>query len=307
MRHLPAAGLFLALQLWSAGAPALAAAGGWIRLVVHRPGVVEMDGREILDLRGRTGGAPIPWSDYSMTLLAVDAGRHRAALRPADPTLMPPDEAIEFEVAESETLLVRLGRVRFVTSPPGARVLIGDVEVGTSPLWLDPTRLAGARFFVESPGFQRVTIDGDSVLARARDTGGCRMELAPLAPQTLPVVVAEPSRSWWTKHRRTALVGSTLLLAGGVTAGLLFKNEADDRYRAYRETGQLERQRALFGQAEKYDRLSLVSWGVGEAAFLTTFFLLIRQEPRGLVPTASVEPLGPRRDSALALRWTHEF
>lgn len=307
MKRRVMAALMAALQLWSMSAPALASAEeAWLRLVVHRPGLVTIDGAPGLDLRS-TGAAPIPWSNWSMTFVPVAPGRHRITLEPTDPGLTLPRDAVDVEVAAGDTALVRLGRLCFQTSPPGARVLIGTRDAGTAPLWLDPSRVAGGRLFVEAAGFQRQTLEGDTVLAVARETGGYRLELNPLAPQALPVVLADPSHSYWTRHRGPLLIGSTVLLAGGIGAGFAFKNVADDRYDAYRRAGSRDRQRRLFDEAQRYDRLSLVGWGVGEVAFLTTFFLLIRQEPRGLVPTTTFEPLGAERAPAMTLRWSHGF
>lgn len=296
-----------ALLVSLVAAPARAAAESWLRLVVHRPGVVRLDGEDWLDLSGRAGRAPVPWTQYSMQVLPVPAGAHRLELVAAGPGAVPPWETVVVDVAPGDTALVRLGRPLLRSSPAGARVLLDGAELGVTPLRPDPTRLPGRRLLLEMPGYLRTTLDGDSLLARAAASGGARVELVPLNPAPLPVLVTPDRASFIDRHRTLLLVGSTALLAGGVAAGLGFKSEADDVFDEYTRTGNPDRQRELFDRAERYDRLSLVGWALGEVGFVATFLLLIRQPPRALVPGADARPVGPDGHPGVTLRYTHEF
>ena len=287
--------LLLSLTLWSSLAPplALAAETGWIRLLVHQPGRIDMDGDVLLDLTGRSGRRPIPWTSFTVSIMAVAPGRHRFELRPADSRAVPPWESIELSVAPDETVTVRLGAPLILSSPSGARILIDGEELGTAPLRINPTTLPGHKVLIEHPGYQRRTVNGDSLLDLSRVSGSARFELEPLTEERPDELTAPPPTSWIGRHETLALVGSITLLAGGVAAGVYFKNKADDNYVLYRQYGNQERQEHYFDAAQANDRRSLISWAIGEAAFFATFFLLIHESQRPLVPNPTVpaEPL----------------
>lgn len=284
------AALALGLTLWSTLWPTLvmAAETGWLRLLVHQPGLVVLDGEELLDLTGRSGRRPVPWSSFTVSILAVPEGTHRIELRPADVAAIPPWESIDLLVAPGDTLSVRLGAPLVSTSPPGARILLDGAELGAAPIRIDPTKLPGRKILFEYPGYQRRTVEGDSLLDLARLAGAARFELEPLSAQTMIPLEAPRATSWIDRHESLALVGSVLILAGGVTAGVHFKGRADNYFDEYRQKGNRGEQERLFDEAQKNDRFSLASWAVAEAAFFATFFLLIRERPRPLVPNPSV-------------------
>lgn len=302
------AGLALVTLLHAVLAPpALAAADAWLRLIVYRPGVVRMDGGDFLDLTGRAGRAPVPWTQYSMQLLPVPSGPHRLEFVDAAPGAVPPWESATFDAAPGDTVLVRLGQPLLQSSPAGARVLLDGTELGVTPLRLDPTRLPGRRLLLEEPGYLRISLGGDSLLARAAAGGGARVELVPLNPTPFPAMVAPDRVAFVDRHRTLLLFGSAALLAGGVAAGLGFKNEADSHFEEYERTGNPDRQRELFDRAQRYDRLSLVGWALGEVGFVSAFLLLIRQPPRALIPGAEARPIGPDGHPGVTVKYTHEF
>ncbi|MDZ4803251.1 MAG: PEGA domain-containing protein [Candidatus Eisenbacteria bacterium] len=328
MRRAVAAWL-LALTLWSSLSPplALAAESGWLRLLVHQPGLIDMDGEEFLDLTGRNGRRPVPWTSFTVSVMAVAAGEHRLELRPADVTAVPPWETIDVSVAAGETLTVRLGAPLILTSPSGARILIDGEEIGAAPVRINPTRLPGRKLLVELPGYQRRTLEGDSLLDLARVAGGARLELEPLTEGKAGVLTMPRPTGWIGRHETLALVGSATLLAGGVAAGIHFKNRADDYYEQYQRTGNQDEQERLFDRAQQNDRLSLIGWGVGELAFFATFFLLIHESKRPLVPNptapidevagngsggsgrtlAGLAPMAPDGTPGVTLRISHGF
>jgi hypothetical protein len=285
-----AARVALALMLW---APAAAAQEGMtLRLVVHRPGTVRMDGRDLTDLTGGGGGpAPVPWRHYVMQLITIPPGRHQLILRPADLLALPPWEEQVVEGVAGDTVTAVLGRPILGTSPSGAQVRVAGEPAGVTPVPVDPTQLPGAAVSFDLPGYQPVTVGGDSILVVARETGSYRLELAWTGgpPTAAPVAPARPG-PWWVRHRTAALGGSLALLAGGVYAGFRLKDQADEQFDAYLRTGNRQRQADLFGRAERLDRLALVGWGIAEVAFLASFFLLIHEEPRGMVPKPFVAP-----------------
>jgi len=277
------------LLLLQAG-EALAANALLLRLTIYRPGTVRLDGEDWIDLTGTSGRAPVPWSDFSIQEREIAPGRHTLSLRPRDLDVLPPFETVVVEGAAGDTVVAELGRPELSTSPSGARVLVGGREAGTTPLRLEPGDLWGAEVLVDREGYHRVTIPGDSLLADTRLPGAKRIELTPLDATPEPVRLSEDHRSWWLRNKTLSIGASVTLLAAGVYTAVRFKDRADERYADYLRTGNPGTQKDYFDQAVRYDRLSLLGWAVGEAAFLATFFLIIHEEPRGLVPTAGVEP-----------------
>ena len=323
------AALVLGLTLWSTLSPPLlmAAESGWLRLLVHQPGLIYLDGNELLDLTGRSGRRPVPWSSYTVSVMAVPGGEHRLELRPADVAAVPPWETIDVSVAAGETLSVRLGAPLVLTSPSGARILMDGEEMGAAPIRLDPTTLPGKKILFELPGYQRRTVDGDSLLDLARIPGAARFELQPLGVRTVNDLEAPAGTSWVDRNASLALMGSLVLLAGGVTAGVHFKGRADGYFNDYKRKGNREEQARLIDEAQKYDRISLASWAVAEAAFFAAFFLLIREPRRPMVPNPSMQaeplagaaadgrgytqaflsPVAPDGDPGITLRISHGF
>jgi hypothetical protein len=288
-------------------APARAQDNLVLRLVVHQPGIVRLDGREFLDLSRSSEHAPDPWREFVMRYIPVEPGHHELSLRPDDPLAVPPFESVAVEGGAGDTVGVVLGRPRISTSPPGARVLVNGNPQGNTPLSINPADLIKTEVTIELKHYRTETLTGDSILAVARDGGAFRLELKPvdLEKGVLPPL-GEPE-SYWDRNRTLALTGSVALLTAGIYAGLRFKDQADEKYDEYRRTGNRERQKDLFNQAERFDRLSLFGWGVGEVAFLATFFLIIHEQPRGLVPTARLDKDQGDGATRLQLGLSHDF
>ncbi|HEX7879549.1 MAG TPA: PEGA domain-containing protein [Candidatus Eisenbacteria bacterium] len=302
--------------------PVLAEPPSWYRLLVHQPGVILRDGEPMLDLTGTGGRRPIPWTSFTIAVVEVPAGTHRLTLKPADPMAVPPYEGFVVTVEPGDTLTVRLGAPRVTTSPPGARVLLDGEDLGPAPVWIDPTRLPGHKVLVEMAGYQRRTVEGDTLLDLARSSGAARFELEPLTPQPLVELQPPEASSWIGRNRGLALTGSFLLLGAGVAGGIYFKNKADDFYDDYEHTGNASERDRWFNKAQQNDRASLLGWLVGEAAFFATFFLLIYQPPRGLVTNpdatpapvepvarsrAALAPIAPDGEPGVTIGFVHEF
>lgn len=261
---------------------------GVLLLRVYRPGVVWLDATIVRDLSGRSERAPRAWDVVAAQSAEVPAGSYRLSLRGADDRSLGALDEVELVIAPGETTEVALGRPLLRSSPAGARVVIDQRPVGTTPLRLDPARLSGVPVSLELDGYQPWSLPGDSLLARTREAGALRVELEPAAGAGVRHGSGAPPRRYFGLRRTPAIAASVTLVAVGVTSAILLKSAADDRFDAYLGTGDPGRQRREFDRAQRYDRLSLVGWGVAEAAFFATFFLLIQEEPRGLVPTVSV-------------------
>lgn len=301
------AALLLALQVAPLLAPPAQAAGeGLLRLKVYRPGMVWLDGVPVLDLTGAGQPAPRPWAGAVLNATTIPAGPHTLRLRPPDTKLVTPFDEQSFVLAPGDTVTVALGRPLLSTSPPGATVRAGERTLGVTPLRLDPGALFGARLMLERAGYQADTLAADTLLARTRGPGALRVELLPLPGTVAMARAAAPPRRYLGLSRWAAFGVSTALVAGGAVTAARLKNLADDRFDIYRRTGDPARQREAFRAAERYDRLSLIGWGVAEVAFLAAFYLIIQESPRGLVPTVTAAR-GPAGEPAWQVGVSHAF
>jgi hypothetical protein len=89
---------------------------------------------------------------------------------------------------------------------------------------------------------------------------------------------------------------------GGLALAVILKGEADDRYAAYRVTADPDRARSLFDSAERYDRSSLIGWGVAQVALVYLFYLFTREDKRPLIPTEG-EPVVEATRDGIQLGW----
>ncbi len=82
----------------------------------------------------------------------------------------------------------------------------------------------------------------------------------------------------------TGILISGMGVAAGVGLAIWLKNEADIRYDRYRDTADPVRARDAFDAAQRYDRATLIGWGVAEISFVALFYYLTREEKRPLIP-----------------------
>jgi hypothetical protein len=82
----------------------------------------------------------------------------------------------------------------------------------------------------------------------------------------------------------TGIVISGVGVAAGVGLAVWLKNEANLRYDRYQRTADPARARDAFNAAQRYDRATLIGWGVAEVSFVALFYYLTREEKRPLVP-----------------------
>lgn len=128
--------------------------------------------------------------------------------------------------------------------------------------------------------------------ASAERVSSSANEAEPPAPRT-----ADGGGSRWGAY----LAGAGL--AGGIALGILLKAEADDRFDRYLATADPRRARAHFDEAERYDRLSLIGWGVAQISFVALFVVLTRDDARPLIPVEG-EPLVRAHAGGMEVGWT---
>jgi hypothetical protein len=84
----------------------------------------------------------------------------------------------------------------------------------------------------------------------------------------------------------------------GVGLALWIKSEADDRYEAYLQTADPEAAKKLFESAQRYDRASLIGWGLAEVSLVGVMYFLTREGKRPLIPVEG-EPILNTRDGSI--------
>jgi hypothetical protein len=127
----------------------------------------------------------------------------------------------------------------------------------------------------------------------------------PPAPESdAPEDVLLDDRSWLVSSEEPAeiefeddeksytfgIIGSAVGLVAGVGLAVWVKREADKRYDEYLITADTDHQADLFQSAQRYDRATIIGWGLAQASFIALLYFLTREGGRDLVPVEG-EPL----------------
>ncbi|HET9234361.1 MAG TPA: hypothetical protein VFP10_09500 [Candidatus Eisenbacteria bacterium] len=108
--------------------------------------------------------------------------------------------------------------------------------------------------------------------------------------------------SWLEPGKRSykwGILGSAVGIGVGVGIGLWVKSEADQRYDMYLRTAEPQQASELFESAQRYDRATLIGFGLAEISFVGLVYFLTRDRDRSMVPTRGeptlrVTPDGPQ-------------
>ena len=111
-----------------------------------------------------------------------------------------------------------------------------------------------------------------------------------------------PEEGWLTPGRKSyrwGLIGSAVGIGVGVGIALWVKSEADQQYDAYLKTADPVKADEYFKTAQRYDRATLVGFGLAEISFVGLVYFLTRDRDREMVPTRGeptlrVTPDGPQ-------------
>jgi hypothetical protein len=145
-----------------------------------------------------------------------------------------------------------------------------DSLLGETPISLRSAFLEGNRLRLEARDHADSVLEGGSLLAL--DQSGARVavslrriaETLPSAPRKTPLL-----RKRWLQW---SLVGIGAALTG---AAAVFRRDGDRWYNRYLESSDRRVLDAYFDRAVRYDHLSLVSLGVGQAFFTGGLVLLV--------------------------------
>lgn len=69
------------------------------------------------------------------------------------------------------------------------------------------------------------------------------------------------------------------LVSGGLS--LYFRNRGNDKYNSYLNTGDPDLIEKYYSEAQHFDRLAAVSFGVFQVSFITSFYLLLKEANKG--------------------------
>lgn len=105
-----------------------------------------------------------------------------------------------------------------------------------------------------------------------------------------PPIFQESSGYKW------GILGSSVGLVAGVGLAFWVKARADDRYDEYLRTADPTRSAELFASAERYDRATLIGWGMAQVSFVALLYFLTREGDRTLIPVEGEPVVRPHRD-----------
>lgn len=167
------------------------------------------------------------------------------------------------------------------TEPLGADVTVrrpeiaGDSLLGDTPLAV-PRSLIPDRFFLFHHSCCADTVlAGSALLALAAEEGTARVALR---PALLLPAAASSGRPIY--RRRWVQWGLVLVGAGLTGTSALLKREGDRWYDRYLDSSDRTVLEGYFDRAVRYDRLSLVALGVGQALFTGGLVLLVSHSSR---------------------------
>jgi len=101
------------------------------------------------------------------------------------------------------------------------------------------------------------------------------------------------------------ILGSSVGLVAGVGLAFWVKSKADDRYDEYLVTADPTQSADLFASAERYDRATLIGWGMAQVSFVALLYFLTREGDRPLIPVEGEPVVRPHRDGVeVGLRLT---
>ena len=101
-----------------------------------------------------------------------------------------------------------------------------------------------------------------------------------------PEIEFEESKKSYT----FGIIGSAVGLVAGVGLAVWVKREADERYDEYLITADTNQQAELFNSAQRYDRATIIGWGLAQVSFVALLYFLTREGAQELIPVEG-EPL----------------
>jgi hypothetical protein len=168
--------------------------------------------------------------------------------------------------------------LRSVPEPARVYRIVGtatDSLLGETPLSLRSALLEGNRFRLEARDHADSVLAGESLLSLDASTGRVAISLRRVA-ETLP---PSPRKTPLLRKRwlQWTLVGIGAALTG---TAAVFRRDGDRWYNRYLESSDRRVLDTYFDRAVRYDHLSLVSLGAGQALFTGGLVLLVNGSGR---------------------------
>ena len=215
------------------------------------------------------------------TTMNLTPGRHtiRYIYRVTDREWKPPFVLQFFNIISGDTLTIDLKeRISFNinSKPSGAEIHLEEVSLGTSPRSLSILIFGNQILTLKKDKYQDKSI---SITEALKENPNINVSLTPLVELEQQTETEQILVGVSEKHRlRTKIIKYSLagVTVGAAIAGLVFKEQADDAFKAYERSANRERIEFFFDRSESRDTLARISFLVSEAALLTTVYLFIK-------------------------------
>lgn len=141
---------------------------------------------------------------------------------------------------------------------------------------------------VPVPGLGAQTIPENPPVEEAGDEEDIRLD-----DRSWLVSSEDPPEIEFEKEKKNytfGIIGSAAGLLAGVGLAVWVKREADQRYDQYLVTADTEEQTRLFDSAQRYDRATIIGWGLAQVSFVALLYFLTREGEQDLIPVEG-EPL----------------
>ncbi|MFQ5602392.1 MAG: PEGA domain-containing protein [bacterium] len=208
--------------------------------------------------------------------IALAAGVHSVVVEHPDKTEWLSEDWIrEVNIIPDDTLRVPvLFKVTYsINSDPfGAALFFNNVFVGKTPFYLKLMEQETRSIKLSKPGYRDTTL----TLGK-NDQTFFRVALQP-AEKAVQFSKESLSLDYRKKAKSKVLLYSMvgLTLVSGAFS-LYFKGKGNHRFDLYRGTGNPALMERYYNDAQKFDRISAVSFGVFQVSFVASFYLFLKQ------------------------------
>jgi hypothetical protein len=206
---------------------------------------------------------------------ALPAGDHRLLVsHPDRGSWMARDWVRDISIAEDDTLsqdVVFTLYYAIRSEPFGAKVMVEDRAAGETPLYYSLLEDKIEQVTLTKPGFHDTTF---TVGGNGRKTFDIRLRQSSDSIKTGVQLTTEKIEK--TTNKTPALyIGGALMLVSGAAA-FYFKQQANDSYDQYLQTGNPDDLSGYYNDANSYDRLFRVSFAGFNASLVFTVYTLLK-------------------------------
>ncbi len=158
--------------------------------------------------------------------------------------------------------------------PYGASVYLEDEYIGETPIYFQLLENEVGKVRISKSGFKKKVLTvGDS----EQQFFDVTLKRKPTAVDT---TVTKKGDDLQDSNFKVYLYSAIGLAAVSGGLALYFRNEANNKFDQYQNTGDPELFETFFDDAERYDRYAAISFGVFQASFIASFYLLLKEANR---------------------------